>query len=47
MCQYVIISIRTNVQFGMIEHGINILTESSIDQIEKTPEGLKLRFYRT
>ena len=42
MCQYVIISIRTNVQFGMIEHGINILTESSIDHIEKTPEGLKL-----
>ncbi|MCZ0900977.1 FAD-dependent oxidoreductase, partial [Microcoleus sp. HI-ES] len=34
--------IRTNVQEGMIKHGINILTESSINHIEKTPEGLKL-----
>jgi glutathione reductase (NADPH) len=30
---------RTNVQEGMMKHGIEILTESSIDQIEKTPEG--------
>jgi glutathione reductase (NADPH) len=42
MCQYVITSMRTNVQFGMMKHGIEILTESSIDHIEKTPEGLKL-----
>jgi glutathione reductase (NADPH) len=34
--------IRTNVQEGMINHGIEILTESSINHIEKTPEGLKL-----
>ncbi|MBD1811181.1 glutathione-disulfide reductase [Microcoleus vaginatus DQ-U2] len=34
--------IRTNVQEGMIKHGIDILTESSINHIEKTPEGLQL-----
>ena len=34
--------IRTNVQEGMVKHGIEFLTESSIEQIEKTPEGLKL-----
>ncbi|MEG4809037.1 glutathione-disulfide reductase [Microcoleus sp. F8-D3] len=34
--------IRTNVQEGMIKHGVEFLTESSIEQIEKTPEGLKL-----
>ncbi|MEG4508512.1 glutathione-disulfide reductase [Microcoleus sp. F6_B4] len=34
--------IRANVQEGMIKHGVEFLTESSIEQIEKTPEGLKL-----
>jgi glutathione reductase (NADPH) len=34
--------IRTNVQEGMVKHGIEFLTGSSIAQIEKTPEGLKL-----
>lgn len=34
--------IRTNVQEGMVKHGVEFLTESSIAQIEKTPEGLKL-----
>ncbi|MEG4283902.1 glutathione-disulfide reductase [Microcoleus sp. A006_D1] len=34
--------IRTNVQEGMVKHGVEILTESSIAHIEKTPEGLKL-----
>jgi glutathione reductase (NADPH) len=34
--------LRTNVQEGMVKHGINFVTGSSIAQIEKTPEGLKL-----
>lgn len=34
--------IRTNVQEGMVKHGIEFLTGSSIAQIEKTPEGLQL-----
>jgi glutathione reductase (NADPH) len=34
--------IRTNVQEGMVKHGVEFLTGSSIAQIEKTPEGLKL-----
>ncbi|TAG87180.1 MAG: glutathione-disulfide reductase [Oscillatoriales cyanobacterium] len=34
--------IRTNVQEGMVKHGIEFVTGSSIAQIEKTPEGLKL-----
>jgi glutathione reductase (NADPH) len=34
--------IRANVQEGMVKHGIEIVTESSIEQIEKTPEGIKL-----
>ena len=34
--------IRSNVQEGMIKHGINILTEKVVRKIEKTPEGLKV-----
>ncbi len=34
--------IRANVQEGMVKHGIEFVTKSSIAQIEKTPEGLKL-----
>lgn len=34
--------IRANVQEGMTKHGIEIVTGSSIAQIEKTSEGLKL-----
>ncbi|MEG4944855.1 glutathione-disulfide reductase [Microcoleus sp. F4-D5] len=34
--------IRANVQEGMTKHGVEFLTESSIEKIEKTPEGLKL-----
>ncbi len=34
--------IRANVQEGMTKHGVEFLTESSINHIEKTPEGLKL-----
>ncbi|NJK69743.1 MAG: glutathione-disulfide reductase [Microcoleus sp. CSU_2_2] len=35
--------IRANVQEGMSKHGINFVTGSSIEWIQKTPEGLKLQ----
>jgi glutathione reductase (NADPH) len=35
--------LRANVQEGMVKHGINFVTGSSIESIEKTPEGLKLK----
>jgi glutathione reductase (NADPH) len=35
--------IRTNVQEGMVKHGIEFVTGSSIESIEKTPEGLQLK----
>ncbi|MDF0552748.1 glutathione-disulfide reductase [Kamptonema sp. UHCC 0994] len=37
--------IRFNIQEGMTKHGVEFLTESAIEQIEKTPEGLKLRLW--
>lgn len=37
--------LRANVQEGMMKHGIEIVTGSSIEWIEKTPEGLKLQLW--
>jgi glutathione reductase (NADPH) len=37
--------LRANVQEGMVKHGINFVTGSSIEWIEKTPEGLKLQLW--
>ncbi|CBN55166.1 MULTISPECIES: glutathione-disulfide reductase [Kamptonema] len=37
--------IRSNIQEGMTKHGVEFLTESAVEQIEKTPEGLKLRLW--
>jgi glutathione reductase (NADPH) len=37
--------LRNNVQEGMEKHGINFVTGSSIEWIEKTPEGLKLQLW--
>lgn len=37
--------LRANVQEGMAKHGINFVTGSSIEWIEKTPEGLKLKLW--
>lgn len=37
--------LRANVQEGMMKHGIEIVTGSSIESIEKTPEGLKLKLW--
>ncbi len=37
--------LRANVQEGMVKHGINFVTGSSIEWIEKTPEGLKLKLW--
>ena len=37
--------LRANVQEGMTKHGIEIVTGSSIEWIEKTPEGLKLQLW--
>ncbi|QIZ71706.1 glutathione-disulfide reductase [Oxynema aestuarii] len=34
--------IRTDIQAGMTEHGVNFLTNTEIEKIEKTDEGLKL-----
>lgn len=36
--------VRTMVQEGMATHGINFLTETIVEKIEKTDEGLKLTF---
>ena len=37
--------IRSNIQEGMTKHGVEFLTESAVEHIEKTPEGLKLRLW--
>ncbi|HLO48697.1 MAG TPA: FAD-dependent oxidoreductase, partial [Kamptonema sp.] len=37
--------IRTNVQEGMTKHGVKFLAETVIENIEKTPEGLKLKLW--
>jgi glutathione reductase (NADPH) len=37
--------LRANVQEGMMKHGIEMVTGSSIEWIEKTPEGLKLQLW--
>ncbi|ERT05118.1 glutathione-disulfide reductase [Lyngbya aestuarii BL J] len=34
--------IRSNIQDGMSKHGVNFLTNTTIEKIEKTDEGLKL-----
>ena len=35
---------RTNIQEGMTKHGVKFLTNTEIENIEKTPEGLKISF---
>ncbi|MDB9510340.1 glutathione-disulfide reductase [Kamptonema animale CS-326] len=37
--------IRSNIQEGMTKHGVAFLTESAVEHIEKTSEGLKLRLW--
>jgi glutathione reductase (NADPH) len=34
--------IRSNIQEGMSKHGVNFLTNTTIEKIEKTDEGLKI-----